>query len=259
MASARGGFVGTALGFTLTFAASTFAVGWQWAFELYAAGALVGALLVWRFVPETRSGRMIAADADSAARTLDRKFLLRLMLIVFLTSASSSMISPLLMIFLQDRFTADVPTLATAFIPAALVYAFLPGRLGSLSDRFGRAPLMAIGLVVAGIVSLWMPLAGGILVLAALWVLEAVGISAAAPAEAALVADLAGQNVRGTGYGIYMFASGLGFTVGPVIGGWLYDATGHALPFYANGVILFIGAALVLWLLRRPLRTPGGG
>jgi MFS family permease len=55
--------------------------------------------------------------------------------------------------------------------------------------------------------------------------------------------------VRGTGYGLYTFASGLGFTLGPLLGGWLYDTAGHALPFYVNGVVLFIGAVLVLWLL----------
>ena len=153
------------------------------------------------------------------------------------------------MIFLQDRFSTDVPTLARAFIPAALVYAFLPGRLGGLSDRFGRAPLMALGLVGAGLVSLCMPSTRSLPFLAALWALEALGLSAASPAEAALVADMAGQSVRGTGYGLYMFASGLGFIAGPLLGGWLYDAAGHAIPFYANGIVLFLGAGLILWLL----------
>jgi MFS family permease len=84
-----------------------------------------------------------------------------------------------------------------------------------------------------------------------LWLLEAVGFSAASPAEGALVADLTGKDVRGTGYGFYTFASGLGLTIGPLVGGWLYDTAGHALPFYVNGIVLFIGAVLVLWLLGR--------
>lgn len=255
MSSARGGFLGTFLGFGLLFVASSFAVGWQWTFDAYAVAAFVGAILVWRGVPETRSVGIVSKDGSSVARgSLDRRRLGRLMLIVFLTGTSSAMISPLLMIFLQDHFTTNVPTLAIAFIPAALAYAYLPGRLGGLSDRFGRAPLMAIGLVGAGLVSIWMPLTPSLVFLAVLWVLEAVCLSAASPAEASLVADLAGQNVRGTGYGLYMFASGLGFTLGPLIGGWLYDAAGHAIPFYANGVLLFFGAGLILWLLGRPPR-----
>jgi MFS family permease len=256
MSSSRGGIVGTFVGFLMILSAGGFLAGWQQAFGIYAAAALVGAILIWRFIPETRGGDATSATDEKASGGLDRKYLFRLMLIVLITSASSSMISPLLMIFLQDRFSTDVPTLATAFLPAALVYAFLPGVLGGLSDRFGRAPLMAVGLIGAGVVSLWMPATASILLLAILWVLEAVGLSAASPAEAALVADLAGRNVRGRGYGMYMFATGLGFIVGPLVGGWLYDTAGHALPFYANGVILFIAAALVLLLLRSSPRQP---
>jgi DHA1 family multidrug resistance protein-like MFS transporter len=248
MSSSRGGFFGTFLGFGVILLASSFALGWRWAFMGYALAALVAAAMIWRGVPET--GGAAASSARSVA-ALDRKLLFRLMMIVFLTGASSSMISPLLMIFLQDHFTTNVTTLAIAFIPAAIVYSYLPARLGGLSDRFGRAPLMTVGLVGAGLVSLGMPATTSLFFLAALWVLEAVGLSAASPAEAALVADLAGRNVRGRGYGLYMFASGLGFTIGPLIGGWLYDAAGHPIPFYVNGAILFVGAALVLLLLGR--------
>jgi MFS transporter, DHA1 family, multidrug resistance protein len=94
-----------------------------------------------------------------------------------------------------------------------------------------------------------MPSMTSLLMLSALWLLEAVGFSTAAPAEGALVADLTGRNVRGTGYGLYTLASGLGLILGPLLGGWLYDAAGHAVPFYINGCLLFVGAALVLWLL----------
>ncbi len=248
MASSRGAFFGAFVGYGVILLASSFAVGWRWAFGGYTLAALLAAAMVWRSVPETKAAPAPSADAA----LLDRKFLLRLMIIVFLTGASSSMITPLLIIFLQDHFTTNVPTLAAAFVPAAIVYSYLPGRLGGLSDRFGRAPIMAIGLIGAGVVSIGMPTSTSLVFLAVLWVLEAVGLSAELPAEAALVADLAGQDVRGRGYGLYMFASGLGLTVGPLIGGWLYDSAGHAVPFIVTGGILFLGAALVLLLLRRP-------
>ena len=247
MSSSRGAFFGTFIGFTLMFMISPFVLAWKYSFSFYALLTLVAAFLVWRAVPETRFAREV--QKPEGEDHIDRKRLMRLMAIVFLTGLSTAMISPLIMIFLQDRFTTDVPSLARAYIPAALVYAYLPGHTGGLSDRFGRAPLMAIGLVGAGIVSLLMPSMPSLLALAGLWLLEAVGFSTASPAEGALVADLTGRNVRGTGYGLYTFASGLGFTLGPLLGGWLYDVAGHALPFYVNGITLFIGAGLVLWLL----------
>ncbi len=86
--------------------------------------------------------------------------------------------------------------------------------------------------------------------------LEAIGLVAAAPAEEALVADLTGSDVRGASYGLYTFAASLGATVGPLIGGWLYDTMGQAAPFYLNGVVLLAGTAAVWVLLgKRPVRA----
>lgn len=245
--TAFGATLGAFLGFAILLSPLPFRDGWRLLFSLYALLALAGGLLVWLRVPETGASAA-AAEPTPEAPALDLRRLYRLMVVVFITGLSYSMVSPLLLIFLQDRFAADVPTLAWAYIPAALTASFLPGRAGGLSDRWGRIPLMAAGMIVAGIVSLLIP---GLLSLAALtllWVVEAAGFSIANPAEAALVADLTGQNSRGRGYGMYTFAQGLGFVIGPLLGGWLYDAAGHAVPFYLNGTVLLL-AALLAWLL----------
>ena len=71
----------------------------------------------------------------------------------------------------------------------------------------------------------------------------------AGPAEEAMVADLTGHRKRGTGYGLYTLVSSMGASVGPLAGGWLYDSVGRSVPFYLNGIVLLIGALLVLLLL----------
>jgi MFS transporter, DHA1 family, multidrug resistance protein len=177
--------------------------------------------------------------------------LLKLMVIVFTTGASMAMVTPLVLVYLQDRFTIEISKLALAYIPAGLVYAFLPPLLGRLSDRFGRTRLMALGLAGAGLVSLALPAVPTLLWLVLLWVLEAAGFSMASPAQEALVADLTGNQVRGRGYGMYTFASSFGAAVGPLIGGWLYDHSGHALPFLINGAVLLFSTLWVLILFRR--------
>ncbi len=153
-----------------------FALAWKISFVVYGLMTLIASFLAWRGVPETRTiqDTVVAVEENQ----LDRSRILRLMVIVLLTSISTAMISPLLMIFLQDKFTTDVAALAKAFLPAAIAYAYLPGYMGGLSDRFGRTPLMAIGLVGAGIVSLLMPLMTSLVMLSGLWLLEAVGLSA---------------------------------------------------------------------------------
>jgi len=249
-AVARGALYGALVGFTLLFWLPL-RTGWRVLFISYALLAAVGAWLAWKHVPETRPARPVQAESG---RTISRS-LFRLMVIVFITGISTAMIKPLLLIFLQDKFTTNLRILALAFIPAVLVYSFLPSRLGRLSDRFGPTPLMAIGLAGSGLVSLFLPGLPNIGWLIVLCMLEALGLAILTPAQGALVADLTGSEVRGTGYGLYTFAARLGAIFGPLLGGWLYDEAGHAVPFYLNGIVLLASAVGVLMLLgKRPLR-----
>jgi len=76
------------------------------------------------------------------------------------------------------------------------------------------------------------------------------------PAISAMVADLTGSAVRGRAFGMFEFASNGGAILGPLLGGWLYDAAGPATPFYLNGVVLGTSAIAVVFLLRhRPQST----
>lgn len=243
--SAQGSLYGALVGFAvLSFL--PLLTGWRLLFAGYALMALAGAWLAWKNVPETRPAQPVREESKQGLSGP----LFRLMIIVFVTGLSTAMIGPLLLIFLQDRFTTDVKSLALAYIPAALVYSFLPSHMGRLSDRIGRVPLMAMGLAASGLVSLLLPGLPSLVWLIVLWVLEAIGLTAASPAQEALVADLTGNDVRGTGYGLYTFAASLGATIGPLIGGWLYDTAGHATPFYLNGIVLLAGM-LAVWVLLR--------
>ena len=251
-AAGRGGLYGALVGFTILGWLPLY-TGWPILFAGYALLAVVGAWMIWKNVPETKPAPTVQAQGQRAK--VVSKSLFRLMVIVFIVGGSTAMVSPLLLVLLQDKFTTEVSILAIASIPAALINGFLPSRLGRLSDRFGRAPMIAVGLTASGLVSLFMPGLPAMVWLVALWALEAFGWAMASPAQEALVADLTARETRGTAYGLYSFASSLGATFGPLVGGWLYDAAGHAVPFYLNGVVLFLGAMWVLALLSKPERV----
>jgi DHA1 family multidrug resistance protein-like MFS transporter len=251
-AAGRGGLYGALVGFTVL-GWLPLATGWPLLFVGYALLAALGAWLIWKNVPETKSAP--TAQARERRATVLSRPLFKLMVIVFIVGGSTAMVSPLLLVLLQDKFTTQVSILAMASIPAALINSFLPSRLGRLSDRFGRAPMIAVGMTASGLVSLFMPGLPAMLWLVVLWALEAFGWAMASPAQEALVADLTGRETRGTAYGLYSFASSLGATFGPLVGGWLYDAVGHAVPFYLNGLVLLFGAIWVLALLSKPQRV----
>jgi MFS family permease len=243
-AIAKGNLIGGIAGFLLISNLPK-NLGWQIIFSGYALSAAVGAWMGWRRVPETRPTRISQSDGE---RTISRE-LVKLMAIVFITSASVGMITPIFIIFLQDKFTSNIGPLVWAIIPGAIVAAFFRSYFGQLSDRFGRTRLMALGMFGSGIFSFLLPGLPGIVWLAIFWTLESVGWAMAGPAEEAMVADLTGNEVRGLGYGLYTFVSSMGASVGPLAGGWLYDSIGQAVPFYFNGVVLLMGALLVLLLL----------
>ena len=182
---ARGYIVGGIVGFIL-FSNLPRNLGWQIIFTGYALSAAVGAWLGWKRIPETKPTEKSQANGE---RSISPQ-IIKLMVIVFLTSASIGMITPFFIIFLQDKFTSNIGILIWAIIPGAFVGAFLRSYFGQLSDRFGRSRIMALGLAGAGISSFLLPGLPGIVWLAIFWALESVGWAMAGPAEEAMVADL---------------------------------------------------------------------
>jgi MFS family permease len=255
----RGALVGVLPGLLaiglMQFAGLEWETAWPVLFGAYALAACGGLLLGARRVGETNPG----VSRKIAARPLTFQ-IAALMVIVFVTGASTAMVWPIIVIFLQDRLKAGAVTLAIAYLPAAIISSFLPSRLGRITDRFGRKPVMAAGLLIGAAASAFIPQLPSLGFLALLWGIDSLGYTASSPAERAFVADIAGSDSRGVSYGLYTFAYFLGTAIGPLAGGWLYDNLGRASPFYANSVMLLVAAVLVMALLREPvpvkLRAP---
>jgi len=162
------------------------------------------------------------------------------------------MISPILIIFLQDKLSVGVETLSWAFLPMGLVWAFLPAQFGKLADRFGRKPMMLAGLGAAALSSFIVPYLGSVITLSIIWAFQAMCYAAGDPAEQALVADLTGKRQHGRAYGFYLMCADLGATIGPLGGTWLYQTFGETSPFIANGFILAACALILLVYLKIP-------
>jgi DHA1 family multidrug resistance protein-like MFS transporter len=251
-AANRGAIIGTTAGLFVWFGLANIGLDdrqiWFWLFAAYTVPALLALWSGLRGVGETRPQ---AVTQPIESRPICGQ-LLALMGIVCVTGASTAMVWPLLMVFLQDALQADVSALVWAYLPAALISAFLPSRMGRIADRLGRKMPMIAGLIVGAAASALIPNLRSIVPLIVLWAVESLGYTASMPAERAFVADIAGQDTRGTSYGLYTFAYFLGAALGPLAGGWLYDNLGHATPFYLNAAVLLVGALLVAAVLWEP-------
>jgi MFS family permease len=253
-ASTQGSIVGVFVGFTLLNARlsingqETFFGSWMLMFLVYGTACAAALFLALRGLPETRPP---VDEHDSAPIRWSQTWNL-LLLVTLVTGASAAMLSPILIIFLQENLGISVETLSWVFFPAALVSALLPAQFGKLADRFGRKPLMLLGLGSAALSSFVIPGLGSAIALSALWAFQAACYAAGDPAEQALVADLTGRNQRGRAYGLYVMFADLGATIGPLAGAWLYQAYGPGTPFYVNGIVLAVCGLVLLFLLKIP-------
>jgi MFS transporter, DHA1 family, multidrug resistance protein len=244
--SSRGALLGIAITVVLLSWLSL-PTAWHLVFLSYALLAVGGLWLAGMQLPETRPPHSILAERQP----LVWRPLVQVMAIVFVSQLCIAMIRPVFLIFLQDYFTTDVRLLALAFIPGTLIDSFLPSRLGGLSDRFGRAPLIVAGLTWTGLCSLLIPGLPHLAWLIIFWTLKTLGLAMAIPPQKALISDLTAHAKRGTGYGLYTFMASVGAAVGPLLGGWLYDAVGRAVPFYLTGIVLLASCGWAFLLLRR--------
>ena len=118
--------------------------------------------------------------------------------------------------------------LATSF--AVMQFLFGP-ILGSLSDRFGRRPVLLVSLAVMVADYLVMAVAQTIWLLLAARVVAGV-TSATYSTATAYIADITPPEQRGARFGLIGAGFGVGFVLGPMIGGLLAGIDTRA-PFYA--------------------------
>jgi len=255
-ASSRGSIIGAFLAFTLyntpPLAESAGEAGIKKILFLAFAGfSLVAFAIALLRLPETN--RRISSAPRQPILWSRPWFLL--LLVTLVTAAAWSMTSPILILFLQDKLQLGVDVIAWAFLPSGLIWATMPSQLGRLADRFGRKPLMVLGLAVSALTMFILPSLTSILGLAALWSLLALCFAAGDPAEQALVAELTGSNQHGQAYGFYVMASDVGAALGPLGGGWLYDNINSSAPFIANGAILAVCGLVLFFFLHLPRRA----
>ncbi|MEM0899147.1 MAG: TCR/Tet family MFS transporter [Pseudomonadota bacterium] len=162
---------------------------------------------------------------------------------------------PLLPKLVQEMGSGSVTDAAYAFaiigtLFALTQFAFSP-LLGSLSDRFGRRPILVVCLIGLGIDFLLTAIAPTMIWLGIVRFIG--GIFAATITTAnAYAADLSTPENRARNFGFIGAAFGVGFVLGPLLGGWL-GAIDIRLPFVVAGVLSLANAAFGYFTLPESL------
>ncbi|MGW9233085.1 TCR/Tet family MFS transporter [Pseudorhizobium sp. NPDC055634] len=184
-----------------------------------------------------------------------RRGLFLVFMILFLDIIGIAIIMPVLPAFLHELTGDSISDAAVdggwlLLIYSVMQFLFAP-LLGNLSDRFGRRPILLLSVLTFAVdnficalaTTYWMLFVGRVLA----------GISGGSFATcSAYIADISNDENRAKNFGLIGIAFGVGFTIGPVIGGLLGEF-GPRVPFFGAAALSFINFVAACFLLPETL------
>ena len=181
----------------------------------------------------------------------DRR-LLTILLIVFVQMIGASMVHPILPLFAQSEFNME-PEAITLLLTAFFAAQFLAGPfIGRWSDRRGRLPVLLISQVGTVFAFLMIGFSQSVALLFSARILD--GITGGNIVVAmAYVTDIMPESKRTQALGYVMAAFGLGFIVGPAMGGVLASELGPRVPFIVAAAAAFITVMITRLTLEETL------
>jgi DHA1 family tetracycline resistance protein-like MFS transporter len=178
-----------------------------------------------------------------------------ILMTVALDMLAMGMIAPvlprLIASFMQDNASSAAQMLGWFGTVFAVMQFFCSPILGSLSDRFGRRPIVLLSNFGLGFDYLLMAWAPSLAILFIGRVIS--GITASSiPTAMAYMADVTPKEKRSAAFGMLSAAFGFGFVLGPAVGGLLGNMNPR-LPFLVSAILSLLNGLYGLFVLPESL------
>ena len=178
-----------------------------------------------------------------------------LVLIAIINSMGFGIIIPLLYPY-GKKFGVTEHTIGLLTAAFSIAQFFATPVLGSLSDKWGRKPLLVISLIGTAVSFIMFGFANSIFVLFAARILDGLTGGNISVAQA-MISDISSPKERAKNFGILGSAFGFGFVIGPAVGG-LLSKFGLNVPFFFAAGIAVIGVLLTLFFLKETNQNKTG-
>jgi MFS transporter, DHA1 family, tetracycline resistance protein len=179
-----------------------------------------------------------------------KKELVPIFIVVFVSLLGYSIILPLLPFYAKTFSMSD--ELTGYLVGSYSIAQFFAGpALGSISDRFGRRPVLVFSQLLAMFGYILLAFAPSIVFLFLARIIDGLGGGAITIAQA-YIADTTPPEERAPAMAIIGIAFGLGFMVGPLLGGILAAHYGYEAPALLAGGLCGLSMILTLTYLKEP-------
>lgn len=174
---------------------------------------------------------------------------------VFAAYVGTAMIVPVRVLYAekQGASMAIIGAMATAFLVSNFIFQY---PMGWLADRFGRKPIMILGLVAQALISAAYAFVFDPVMFVVLRLLEGMVSATMLPSARALIADAVPAEKRGEAYGVFNAFFNASFLLGPGIGS-LIAGLNYQLVFLA-AILPRLFAIVVVLLVIQDARGSAG-
>ena len=241
--------LGAVLGPLVAAALLWIGLGLRGVFLLAAIPAIIVIFVIARLVKEPEQTETITATGRSVfsrGRELGSSYWILMAAVVVFTLGNSA--DAFLLLRLSN---AGVPAVWIAVLWSLFSLVKMGSNLvgGRLSDRVGRKPLVLVGWIFYAVIYLSMGVASSTPILIALFLAYGLYFGVTEPVERAWVAGLAPSDLRGSAFGYYNGAVGIGALPASIVFGGIWAAFGPAAAFTFGAAM---AAIAVLILFRVP-------
>ena len=179
-----------------------------------------------------------------------------LSLAIFFTDASHSTVIPIFPGYAKG-VGASLSMLGSYGSVATMTMLLLSLPLGRLSDRYGRRRMMLPGLILFIVVPLSYMAAQSPYHLYPIRIALGLGVGLIFGNGFLLMSEVAEEGFRNVAQGLYMTSMGLGFTLGPLVGGFASKLVGPSLSFKISSGFAVLGLLLLLMVKENRVRESG--
>ncbi len=182
-------------------------------------------------------------------RAARRPEILAICAVVFLADVTVSFIVPTLSLYAKSLGASLVLIGAlSGFVNVVSTLVAIP--IGLLSDQQGRKRVITAGMLCFALSSFLYTIVPNAYWLFPVRIIAGLGGVAAFTISTAYIGDIVRKEDRGPAIGLFSTAMGIGFTIGPAIGGWVAERYGYVGSYRLAALVGLLGAGVAALTLR---------